>query len=53
MEGVGLLSTASSDVQWIVVKGISDVADEVRTAEADRQRACGNAATFVLGALRG
>jgi adenosylhomocysteine nucleosidase len=54
MEGVGLLSLSpANDPAWIVVKGISDFADEDRDAviEGNRPLACGNAADFVLDAL--
>ncbi|MGO8673258.1 MAG: hypothetical protein ACLQVD_18100 [Capsulimonadaceae bacterium] len=54
MEGVGLLSVSPADIPiWIVVKGISDFADERRDAVITRTRpiACGNAARFVLSAL--
>jgi nucleoside phosphorylase len=55
MEGAGLLSLAERDrPHWIVVKGICDFADEqqIGDAAANRKLACGNAARFVLGALR-
>lgn len=54
MEGVGLLSISpANDPAWIVVKGISDFADEDRDAviEQNRPIACRNAADFVLDAL--
>ena len=54
MEGVGLLSISpADDPAWIVVKGISDFADEDRDSVIERNRpvACRNAADFVLGAL--
>jgi adenosylhomocysteine nucleosidase len=54
MEGVGLLSTSpANDPAWIIVKGISDFADENRDAVIERYRpiACRNAADFVLDAL--
>jgi nucleoside phosphorylase len=54
MEGVGLLSISpANDPVWIVVKGISDFADEDRdeVIEQNRPIACRNAADFVLDAL--
>lgn len=54
MEGVGLLSASPrEDPLWIVVKGISDFADEGRQAilRSSRPIACGNAARYVLSAL--
>jgi adenosylhomocysteine nucleosidase len=54
MEGVGLLSISPpDDPAWIVVKGISDFADEDRDAiiKETRPLACGNSAKFVLSAL--
>lgn len=56
MEGVGFLS--SSDPQnpnWILVKGISDFADENRdkAIRSDRVTASRNALRFVLSALKG
>lgn len=54
MEGVGLLSTCDrSFPTWVVVKGISDYADEnrERDIEIGREKACKNAARFVLQAL--
>lgn len=55
MEGLGLLSLAERErPYWIVVKGVCDFADEqqIGDAKANRRLACGNAARFVLGALR-
>ncbi len=55
MEGVGLLCIGErADPLWIVVKGISDFADDERNAEivAARPTACRNAAICVLSALR-
>jgi nucleoside phosphorylase len=54
MEGIGLL--ASSDMtesRWIIVKGISDFADEQRDRiiKETRPVACQNAAQFVLSTL--
>jgi nucleoside phosphorylase len=54
MESVGLLSLdAAERPRWIVVKGISDFADDRQVADAtsNRRLACANAAHFVLGAL--
>jgi nucleoside phosphorylase len=54
MEGAGLLSVSPvDDPIWIVVKGISDFADEQRDTEIKRTRpiACINAARFVLSAI--
>jgi adenosylhomocysteine nucleosidase len=54
MEGVGLLSVSPlEDPAWIIVKGISDFADEDRDAVITESRpiACRNAADFVLRAL--
>jgi adenosylhomocysteine nucleosidase len=54
MEGVGLLSVSPfADPAWIVVKGISDFADEDRDAMIAESRplACRNSADFVLRAL--
>jgi len=54
MEGVGLLAaSAKSEPVWVVVKGISDFADDQRhdEIEATRQVACLNAVRFVLAAL--
>lgn len=54
MEAVGLLSCSEpKDPWWIVVKGISDFADENRdiAMEDNRLRACRNAARFVLASL--
>lgn len=62
MEGVGLLSASDpGDPCWIIVKGISDFADESRAdlseaakKEFKRHRAlaCENAARFVLSAFK-
>jgi nucleoside phosphorylase len=54
MEGVGLASvSAPEDPAWVLVKGISDFADEDRDAviNSTRPLACRNAARFVLAAL--
>lgn len=54
MEGVGLLSScAEDDPRWIIVKGISDFADQPSDSRPSRHRkeACYNAAQFVLAAL--
>ncbi|HSW46739.1 MAG TPA: hypothetical protein VLM89_14345 [Phycisphaerae bacterium] len=63
MEAVGLLSAAPADEPvWIVVKAISDFADEQRGGvhqneakkqqyQADRSNACLDSARFVLRAL--
>lgn len=58
MEGVGLVGLSPKEFpSWIVVKGVSDFADEARRSAPksqvkDAQRlACENAATLVLGAL--
>jgi adenosylhomocysteine nucleosidase len=54
MEGVGLLScSAPDDPCWIVVKGISDFADENRDTiiKESRPTACRNSASFVPSAL--
>lgn len=54
MEGVGLLAaSAAGDPIWCVVKGVSDFADEDRDQDirVGRDRACRNAAEFVLSAL--
>ncbi len=55
MEGVGLLAASHPENPiWIIVKGISDFADENRATEVKigRPIACENAAKFVLSALR-
>jgi nucleoside phosphorylase len=55
MEGVGLLSACEkANPVWVVVKGISDFADDDRHREIAvvRAQACRNAAHFVLCALR-
>jgi len=54
MEGVGVLSVSRpDDPNWLLVKGISDFADEQRHVEAPRLKslACLHAATFFLQAL--
>ena len=54
MEAVGFLPLDKpKHARWILVKGISDFADEQQRGDADRFRsqACANAAGFVLGAL--
>jgi adenosylhomocysteine nucleosidase len=54
MEGAGLLALSPrNDPKWLVVKGISDFADEAQreSAEQHRQIACRNASNFVLDAL--
>ncbi len=54
MEGVGLLAaSAKSEPIWVVVKGISDFADDQRHDEIEgtRAQACLNAVRFVLAAL--
>jgi nucleoside phosphorylase len=54
MEGVGLVCVSSPDnPAWVVVKGISDFADEDRDAVIKKMRplACRNSARFVLAAL--
>ncbi len=54
MEGVGILGVSEvDDPVWIVVKGISDFADEARDDVIRKSRpvACGNSARFVLSAL--
>ena len=56
MEGVGLLSVSpAAEPIWIVVKGISDFADENRDSVVAGARpvACANSARFVLRALAG
>ena len=52
MEGVGL-PPANVDPAWILVKGISDFADgaDPDTFPARREKACSNAAVFVLRTL--
>jgi nucleoside phosphorylase len=55
MEGVGLLSISPpDDPAWIVVKGVSDFAEDDRPSDfpARRELACRNSAQFVLTALR-
>ena len=55
MEGVGLLAACEkSSPVWIVVKGISDFADDLRGEEIElmRPQACRNAARFVVSALQ-
>jgi adenosylhomocysteine nucleosidase len=53
MEGLGLLaaSTEPENSVWCIVKGISDFADSSRPTAADREKACSNAADFLLAAL--
>jgi len=54
MEGVGLLAASEkADPLWVVVKGISDFADDQRDEEIEETRpeACLNAVRFVLAAL--
>ena len=55
MEGVGLLASSPlNDPGWVVVKGISDFADDARYRQVDaeaRTVACRNSARFVLAAL--
>ena len=54
MEGVGLVAVSPPDEPcWIIVKGISDFADEARDSvvAATREIACRNSAHFVLSAL--
>lgn len=54
MEGVGLVAVSNpDDPAWVVVKGISDFADDKRadTLKTHRPIACGNSVEFVLGAL--
>lgn len=55
MEGVALLSISSPDSPiWIIVKGVSDFADEHRDKYIDemRPKACKNAASFVMKSLQ-
>ncbi len=55
MEGVGFLSGSPPDrPNWILVKGISDFADEARDEiiKTTRGPACYNAARFLLSALK-
>jgi len=55
MEGVGLLAASKrAEPVWVIVKGISDFADDQQRdeAEAHRPDACLNAVRFVLAALR-
>ncbi len=55
MEGVGLIATPQSEglTPWLIVKGISDFADEDHGKDVGDQRAqaCQNAITLVLDAL--
>lgn len=54
MEGAGLLAASDPDEpSWVIVKGISDFADDVHDESFvyHRSLACKNAATFVLKAL--
>ncbi|HEY5312045.1 MAG TPA: hypothetical protein VIK18_05975 [Pirellulales bacterium] len=55
MEGVGLLAASKkAEPVWVIVKGISDFADDQQRAEVEARRAeaCLNAVRFVLGALQ-
>jgi nucleoside phosphorylase len=55
MEGIGLLASSDqTESRGIIVKGISDFADEMRDAviESTRPIACYNAVKFVLSALK-
>ena len=55
MEGVGLLAASEkAKPVWVIVKGISDFADDQQRAEVEARRAeaCLNAVRFVLAALR-
>lgn len=55
MEGVGLLAAGEKAKPiWIIVKGISDFADDQQRAEVEARRpeACINAVRFVLTALQ-
>jgi adenosylhomocysteine nucleosidase len=56
MEGVGLIATPPVEgiTPWLIVKGISDFADEehVDDSPRNRPRACENAITLVLQALK-
>jgi adenosylhomocysteine nucleosidase len=55
MEGVGLLAASEkAKPLWIIVKGISDFADDQQRAEVEARRAeaCLNAVRFVLSALQ-
>ena len=55
MEGVGLLAASEkAKPVWVIVKGISDFADEEQRAEVEARRAeaCLNAVRFVLSALK-
>jgi hypothetical protein len=55
MEGVGLLAASEkAKPVWIVVKGISDFADDQQRAEVEAMRAeaCLNAVRFLLAALQ-
>ncbi len=54
MEGVGFLSLARrTNPSWIIVKGITDFADEKQRGDvqANRRQACANASSFVLEAV--
>lgn len=55
MEGVGLLATPEGDGEpsWLVVKGVSDFADEGHGGDSEEHRrsACANSITLVLEAL--
>jgi nucleoside phosphorylase len=55
MEGVGLLAASEkAKPVWVIVKGISDFADDQQRAEVEarRAKACLNAVRFVLAALK-
>ena len=55
MEGLGLLSISPREnPSWIVIKGISDFADEDsdKVQAEEKAQACYNAARFVLQALQ-
>lgn len=55
MEGIGLSASSNqTESRWILVKGISDFADENRDAiiKSTRPEACYNAVKFVLSALK-
>ena len=54
MEGVGLLAASEkAKPVWLIVKGVSDFADDHQLAEVEvrRAEACRNAVRFVLAAL--
>jgi adenosylhomocysteine nucleosidase len=55
MEGVGLVAASKkAEPVWVIVKGISDFADDQQRAEVEARRAeaCLNAVRFVLAALK-